>query len=111
MTRIDTVDQLNALPIGSVIRLGSGQVFVRVDLEGRWDWQTPGCADYWGSAHVLAEHDGPHALLHVPGRDLVQEAQANAWDEGKRAGRADVLSRQRANTTPNPYRDEAPRQG
>lgn len=106
MTRIDTTDQLDALPIGSIIRLGSGQVFVRVDGRGSgWDWECPGDEMRWGAADVLAEHDGPHTLLFAPGRDLVQEAKAEGWDEGYDDGYgAGDLGRESS----NPYRDEAP---
>lgn len=71
MTRIDTVDQLNALPIGSVI----------LDLDrDAWQKRDNGA---WSLAYVgvglrfTAEYL-PATVLHVPGRDLVQEAQAGS---------------------------------
>ena len=97
MTRIDTVDQLDALPIGSIVKTVEGWAARRMDTSYAQCWDVPETFRR-GSypATRLIEH-GPLTLLFVPGRDLVQEAQADAWDEGFRAGLVD-----------NPYRNEAP---
>lgn len=94
--KITTIDQLDALPIGSVI-LSRVYVFQR---EMHEVWSEPG----FSGRHSSGAIDLPATLLHVPGRDLVQEAQADAWDEGYDSGLFDGD----AAHTPNPYRDEAP---
>jgi hypothetical protein len=62
--------ELDALPVGSVVRLASGQVFVRVHVEA-WPWQGVGDVDYWTTVGVLAEHDGAPTVLYRPDRDLL----------------------------------------
>ncbi|MDF2916012.1 MAG: hypothetical protein K0S70_229 [Microbacterium sp.] len=63
---VSTPEELAALPVGSVVLLGSGQAFVRTDaFRDGMDWQAPGDTDYWGPAAVLAEHpDAPARVLY-----------------------------------------------
>ena len=66
---ITTVTELGALPIGSVVRLGSGQVFARVGMD-RTDWQAVGDGDYWHPWMILTEHpDAPARVLYTPEED------------------------------------------
>lgn len=105
MTRIDTVpehfdteDILDDLPPGSIVRrVDDGMPFIR--REGTHLWDRPGRRGGTDPAYIT-----PFTILFVPGRDLVQEAQANAWDQGYDSGLFDGHSAH----TPNPYRDEAP---
>lgn len=63
---VTTVEQLDALPVGTVVRLASGQVFVRVD-DGRFGWEAPGDPQRWTAVGVIAEHpDAPVAVLYRP---------------------------------------------
>ncbi|MFB7890340.1 hypothetical protein ACFCZ3_20040 [Cellulosimicrobium cellulans] len=63
---VTTVAALDALPVGSVVRLASGQVFVRVD-DGRFGWEAPGDRQRWTAVGVIAEHpDAPVAVLYRP---------------------------------------------
>lgn len=94
MTRIETVDQLDALPIGSIVHWPDTSRAAAVKLDAD-TWTITGFENGYETYRLLGGN--PPALLFVPGRDLVQEAKANAWDEGFRAGLVD-----------NPYRDEAP---
>lgn len=108
MTRIDTVDQLDALPIGSIVIDGEGKPWERRD----------GGARGWVCLHEdqpmrhaartiwwQVSGGGQVALLFVPGRDLVQEAKADAWDQCSRTAH---LQDHEPYCAPNPYRDEAP---
>ena len=66
---VTTVTELDALPIGSVVRLGSGQVFARVGMD-RTDWQAVGDGDYWHPWMILTEHpDAPARVLYDPEED------------------------------------------
>lgn len=86
---VTTTAQLDALPIGSIVIDSDCDV-----MHKAWDPKTDG--DFW--SHMGDERPGnlwlPALLIHVPGRDLVQEAKAEAWDEGSSEGNR------------NPYRDE-----
>ena len=63
---VTTVTELDALPVGSVVLLGSGQVFARVGMD-RTDWQAVGDGDYWHPRMILAEHpDAPARVLYEP---------------------------------------------
>lgn len=68
MTEIRTPEELDALPVGSVVRIGSGQVFARDDVSGSGcDWAALGSTLLWWAEGVLAEHDGPATLPYRPG--------------------------------------------
>lgn len=72
---VATAAALAALPVGSVVRLASGQVFVRVDaFRDGMDWQAPGDTDYWGPAAVLAEHpDATARVLYDPATERMRQ--------------------------------------
>lgn len=117
MTRIDTVDQLNALPIGSIVRKApeetertnhpdgpwsQGAVAeLRLDAAGRPAWFFVGSSLGWKTHQAGLV---PATLLFVPGRDLVREKQATSWDEG-RQWLAEQWGDVETHTDPNPYRD------
>lgn len=61
MTRIDTVDQLDALPIGSVILDNEGDAWQRRHFMTRWEIASHGACNL----RFIAE-DPPAILLHVP---------------------------------------------
>jgi hypothetical protein len=60
---VTTVDELDALPVGSVVVLQSGQVFMRDD-DDEFGWITPGDISHWTSAGVFP--DAPARVLYEP---------------------------------------------
>lgn len=106
MTRIDTVDQLDALPIGSVILDLDQDAWQKQD-NGAWSLADIG--DYDEVLRFTAEYL-PATVLFVPGRDLVQEAKADAfnvgWTFAQRVARA--MGKGIGDPPASPYRNEAP---
>lgn len=98
--RITTLTELDALPVGSIVIDSDCDV-----MHKTWDPKTGG--DHW--SHMGTERPGsvwlPVLLVRVPGRDLVQEAQADAWDVALVFADEFVGN---ARNYPNPYRNEAP---
>lgn len=72
---ITSVDELDALPVGSVLLGQSGAVWQRMAFRDRWRSHTDGAYTF---TEDLAGDDAPFTLLHVPGRDLLAEARAEA---------------------------------
>jgi hypothetical protein len=84
---LTTPERLDACPIDTVLLLASGQVFARTE-DGEFCWQGVGSPFTWTSVGIVAEHDGPIRVLHLPG-----EPQARAYDETQTGGLGDVIRR------------------
>lgn len=97
---INTQSELDALPIGSIVIDSDCDV-----MHKAWDPKTGG--DHW--SHMGTERPGnlwlPALLVHEPGRDLVREAKAAAWDFGHATGVIDEALGE-GKETDNPYRSE-----
>lgn len=70
--QIETTDQLDALPVGSVVMTSGGHVYqcdhVRSPAATWLGWYGAGSGLPWGTAGVLDDHPGPLTVLHVPGQ-------------------------------------------
>lgn len=73
MTTITSPDELDALPVGSVVLGQSGAVWQRTAFRDPWTSHTDGAYTF---TEDLAGDEAPFTLLHVPGRDLLAEAEA-----------------------------------
>lgn len=76
--RITTVEELDALPEGSIVLDREGDAWRK---SGRW-WLVGARDPDWDQAASVVAKYAPLRPIHVPGRDLIREAKAEAWGEG-----------------------------
>ena len=111
---IHTVEQLEAMPVETMIRDHMGDPHVRyVPYRGAGRWQEVGMDDARTSTEMVSQIGGGFTVLHVPGErprtadDVIEQVRA---DERERIARAivDELARTTATARPEAceYADE-----